>query len=270
VRYGLPLVEACARSGTHYADLTGETLFMRESIDRYDESARTSGARIVHGAGFDSIPSDLGVLLLHEAVRAAGAGELGDTSLVVTGMRGGFSGGTIASMREMFNDLEADPSRRRVVNDPYALSPQRDKEPQLGSERDLQSIVRDGDTGEWLAPFVMAQVNTRVVRRSNALQDWAYGRSFRYREVMSGGAGPAVLPRQLPSRPGSECSPAAWRSSRHARCCRVRCRSRVRVRRRRRGPRATSASRFARRQRQAPGMSRRLRQKVIRAMPPLR
>ncbi len=96
-RYGLPVVEACGTAGTHYADLTGEVLFMRDSIDRFDSVAAGSGARIVHSCGFDSIPSDLGVLLLHEAVTADGAGQLEDTTLVVRAMKGGPSGGTVAS-----------------------------------------------------------------------------------------------------------------------------------------------------------------------------
>jgi short subunit dehydrogenase-like uncharacterized protein len=192
-RYGMPLVEACARTGTHYADLTGEASFVRESIDRYDAKAQRSGARIVHSAGFDSIPSDLGVLMLHEAVRAAGAGELEDTTLAVTGLRGGLSGGTLESMREQLEGMSGDPERRRQAADPYSLSPQRDKEPQLGRESDFVGVSRDEQLGQWVAPFVMAPANTRVVRRSNALQDWAYGRRFRYREVMAMGAGPLGL-----------------------------------------------------------------------------
>ena len=96
-KYGKPLVEACAAAGTHYADLTGEVLFMRWAIDAADDAARASGARIVHTCGFDSIPSDIGTLLLHEAAQAGGHGELGETSLVVKAMRGGASGGTIDS-----------------------------------------------------------------------------------------------------------------------------------------------------------------------------
>lgn len=191
--YGMPLVDACARTGTHYADLTGEVLFMRESIDRYDAVARERGARIVHSAGFDSIPSDLGVQVLHEAVSAAGAGELEETTFVLTGMKGGISGGTLASMRTTLEAAAADIDRRRLLADPYALSPQRDKEPQLGREDDLRGVARDELSGQWVAPFVMGAINTRVVRRSNALQDWAYGRRFRYREVMGVGAGPAGL-----------------------------------------------------------------------------
>jgi short subunit dehydrogenase-like uncharacterized protein len=188
-RHGLPLVEACAEAGTHYADLAGEVLFMREAIERFDARARETGARIVHTCGFDSIPSDLGVLALHRAAERDGAGELEDTTFVLTGVSGGFSGGTLASMRGQLDDMRRDERLRRVVGDPYALSPDRPAEPDLGSERDLGTVTRDGELG-WLAPFVMASINTRVVRRSNALQDWAYGRRFRYREVMSAGDGP--------------------------------------------------------------------------------
>jgi short subunit dehydrogenase-like uncharacterized protein len=194
-RYGLPLVAACAEAGTHYADLTGELLFMRRTIDEFDEPARRSGARIVHSTGFDSIPSDLGVLLLHDHVAREGAGDLEDTTFVVTAMRGGVSGGTVESMRNQLKEMAGDAGARRLTLDPYALSPQRDKEPDVGSsswgtEGDLRSVVYDREIGQWFAPFVMAGVNTRVVRRSNALQDWAYGRRFRYREVMGTGGGP--------------------------------------------------------------------------------
>jgi short subunit dehydrogenase-like uncharacterized protein len=187
-RYGFPLVEACAAAGTHYADLSGELLFMRETIDRFDATAQQSGARIVHSCGFDSIPSDLGVLALHEACRADGAGELEDTTMMVRRMRGGFSGGTLASMKDGIDEARHSRDARRVMGDPYALSPDRDAEPDLGDEGDLRGVERDDALGTWLGPFVMASINTRVVRRSNALQDWAYGRRMRYREVMSFGS----------------------------------------------------------------------------------
>jgi len=180
-RDGLTLVEACARAGTHYADLAGEVLFMRDSIDKFDSVARESGARIVHASGFDSIPSDLGVLVLREA---AGA-ELEDTTFMVVGTRGGISGGTFESLMGQLDEAKADSSRAKVMADPYALSPDRSAEPELGDERDLRSMKRDSELGAWLAPFMMAGINTRVVRRSNSLQDWAYGRKFRYREVMA-------------------------------------------------------------------------------------
>jgi len=188
-KYGLPLVEACADAGTDYVDLTGEVLFIRESIDRFHERAQASGARIVHSCGFDSIPSDLGVFLLHEAAKADGAGELEDTTFVVRGMKGGPSGGTIDSIRGMIDDFKADSAKRKLAGDPYALSPDRAAEPQLGDESDVQLPVHDDELDEWLGPFVMAAINTRNVRRSNALQDWAYGRRFRYRETMGMGSG---------------------------------------------------------------------------------
>jgi short subunit dehydrogenase-like uncharacterized protein len=183
-RYGIALVEACAAAGTHYADLTGETLFMRETMERLDTPAKASGARIVHSCGFDSIPSDIGVLVLHEA-----AGELTDTTLVVRRVRGGVSGGTLASLKGTVDEVKRDRSLARVLADPYALSPDRDAEPELGNEADLRGAEYSEELGVWLGPFVMASVNTRVVRRSNALQGWAYGRRFRYREVMAFGSG---------------------------------------------------------------------------------
>ena len=183
-RYGLPLVEACASAGTHYADLTGEVPFVRASADRAHATARETGARITHACGFDSVPSDLATLL---TAQAAG-GTLTDTTMVVTRMSGGISGGTIDSLRGMVDEVTSDPATRRLMTDPYSLSPDRDAEPSLGRETDATAVGRID--GRWTGLFVMAPFNTRIVRRSNALQGWAYGRGFRYREVMAFGRGP--------------------------------------------------------------------------------
>ena len=189
---GLALAGACAAAGTDYADLSGEVLFIRDSIDRCHGMAAGAGARIVHSCGFDSVPSDLGTLLLHHAARADDAGDLQDTTLVVTALKGGLSGGPLASMRGQQDEMRASAGRRRVVADPYALSPDRAAEPDLGGERDLDWVRYDGELRMWVGPFVMAGFSTRVVRRGNALQDWACGRRFRYREVTGFGAGPAA------------------------------------------------------------------------------
>jgi len=188
-RLGLPLAQACAEAGTDYADLTGETLFIADTIGSCHQTAVRTGARIVHSCGFDSVPSDLGVLLAHQAATADGAGDLEDTTLVVTAMRGGISGGTLASALGQIDDMRARPGNRRIVTDPYALSPDRAREPALGDERDLSWARYDPALGQWTGPFVMASFNTRVVRRSNALLGWAYGRRFRYREVTGFGTG---------------------------------------------------------------------------------
>jgi short subunit dehydrogenase-like uncharacterized protein len=188
-RYGLPLVEACAHAGTHYADLTGEVLFVREAIDRCDRVARDSGARIVHSCGYDSVPSDLSVLLLHERAAADGAGGLRDVRLVATA-RGGVSGGTVDSLRGQFDEVRRCPEARRLAADPFGLSPDRAAEPDTPQPPQLGRPGRDAD-GTWTAPFVMAPYNTRIVRRSNALLGWAYGRDLRYAEVMGCGRGPA-------------------------------------------------------------------------------
>ncbi|WP_430780364.1 saccharopine dehydrogenase family protein [Actinoplanes sp. G11-F43] len=193
-KFGRALARACAETGTDYVDLTGEVLFARDSIDDNHETARRTGARIVHSCGFDSIPSDIGVHVLHERVRADGAGELTDTTLVVTSMRGGISGGTIDSMRHQIDEMKRDRRLRRIGASPYSLSPDREAEPDLGRQPDMLTLpgsaVHPTLRGH-LAPFVMASYNTRVVRRSNALRGWAYGRGFRYREVMSVGTSAA-------------------------------------------------------------------------------
>ncbi len=188
-RYGMAVVQACARAGTDYADLTGEVLFVRDSLDGCGELSAASGARIVHSCGFDSIPSDLGVLLLFEQARADDEGQLEDTTLVVTSLKGGFSGGTIDSMRATAEAVAADRTLLRLLADPYSLSPDRRAEPDLGRQSDVAGIRRDRELGVWVGPFVMAPYNTRIVRLSNALQDWAYGPRFRYREDMSYGSG---------------------------------------------------------------------------------
>ncbi|HSK25798.1 MAG TPA: saccharopine dehydrogenase NADP-binding domain-containing protein, partial [Jiangellales bacterium] len=189
LRHGLPLVGACARAGTHYADLTGEVLFVREAADRHHDEAVARDTRIVVSCGFDSVPSDLGVLVAAEQARHDGAGELTDTTLVVASARGGVSGGTVDTLRMTVAEAAKGGRARRLLADPYALSPDRAKEPRPGDGRDGPGIGHDTELGGWTGPFVMASYNTRVVRRSNALQDWAYGRGFRYREVMRVGRG---------------------------------------------------------------------------------
>jgi short subunit dehydrogenase-like uncharacterized protein len=189
-RYGHPLTHACAAAGTDYADLTGEVLFIRDSIDANHELARSTGARIVHACGFDSIPSDLGVHVLNRQVKADDAGDLTDTTLVVTSLRGGMSGGTIDTIRSQMDTMRKDRALARIAASPYSLSPDRAAEPDLGRQPDMVTLpgpAVDPSLRGTLAPFFMASFNTRVVRRSNALQGWTYGRAFRYREVMSVG-----------------------------------------------------------------------------------
>lgn len=191
-RYGLPMVAACAAAGTDYADLTGEAMFMRNSIDLYHKQALDTGARIVHACGFDSIPSDLSVYALYRQAQADGTGELRDTDFVLRSMAGGVSGGTVASMMEVMRTASTDPEARRAMDDPYTLTTDRGAEPEFGPQPDLAwrrgSDIAPELAGVWTGAFVMAAANTRIVRRSNALQDWAYGRKFRYAETISLGS----------------------------------------------------------------------------------
>ncbi|MGB6041076.1 MAG: saccharopine dehydrogenase NADP-binding domain-containing protein, partial [Gordonia sp. (in: high G+C Gram-positive bacteria)] len=192
LRYGENLVIAAATAGTDYVDLTGEVPFVRYSIDKADEIATATGARIVHSCGFDSIPSDLGAYLLHRTIAEDGAGEMTDTTMVVTSLRGGVSGGTVDSMR-VIAELAKDTEMRHLIMNPQALSGDAGETPRAGinSEPSDMSPVDakkvDPSLRGTLAPFFMASYNTRVVRRSNFLLDGAYGDGFRYQETMSVG-----------------------------------------------------------------------------------
>lgn len=190
-KYGLPLVAACAKAGTDYADLTGEAMFVRESIDDFHKQAVDTGARIVHACGFDSVPSDMSVYALFARARQDGEGELLDTNYVLRDFAGGVSGGTVASMTEVMRAASCDPDIRRNLEDPYTLAQDRPAEPEMGPQPDL-AWRRGRDiapelAGVWAGGFVMAPYNTRIVRRSNALLDYAYGRRFRYAEYMGTG-----------------------------------------------------------------------------------
>ena len=191
LRYGLPVVGACAAAGTDYVDVTGEVPFVRNSIDRYHKQAVDNGVRIVHSCGFDSVPSDLTVYALYRRAAEDDAGELGDTTFVLRGYSGGFSSGSAATMAELLrasNDSEI----RRMLDDPYSLSPERAAEPELGPQPDVQlrrgAEIAPELAGLWTGGYLMAPYNTRCVRRTNALLGWAYGRRFRYTETLSMGS----------------------------------------------------------------------------------
>lgn len=186
-KHGSKLVAACVRNGTHACDLTGEVPWMRRMIDAHSVEAEASGARIVHTCGFDSIPSDLGVFFLQREVEARDGLPSPHVRGRVKGFSGAASGGTIASMLNMLDEAEHDPAVRRLLVDPYALNPEGRRDGP--DSRDALTPLHDDAFDQWTAPFVMAGINTRVVRRTNALLGDRYGTSFRYDESMLTGPG---------------------------------------------------------------------------------
>jgi short subunit dehydrogenase-like uncharacterized protein len=186
--YGSALVAAVAEAGTDYCDLTGETQWMRRMIDAHAATAEASGARIVHTCGFDSIPSDLGVWHLQQQALDRFDAPCEHVSMRVATMRGGASGGTIASMMNLMEEVAADPAMRKLLADPFALAP---PDQRTGPRQpDVNRPMRDDASGQWVAPFVMAAVNTRVVHRSHALLGRPWGPAFTYDEAMLMGTGP--------------------------------------------------------------------------------
>ncbi len=179
--HGSELVAACVSAGTDYCDLTGEPQWIRRMIDAHAERARKTGARIVHCCGFDSIPSDLGTFLVQEHALEQFGAPCQEVKVFVTKLRGGASGGTIASMLGVMQEATQDAKVRRILADPYGLNPEGERSGPDG--KDPTSVRRDRDLPGWTGPFVMAAINTRVVRRTNALLAYRYGRDFRYTEL---------------------------------------------------------------------------------------
>ncbi len=181
-RIGEPVVAACVRHQTDYLDLSGETPWVRDMIDRYHEPAQADGTRIVPCCGFDSVPSDIGTLLLVDELRRQGRSCRAVKAFF--DVSGGINGGTAASILSIYEN-----GQMQRVNDPFLLNPNGPTPPTLASQ-DPVAARYDDDLGAWVAPFVMAPVNTRVVRRSAALMEqWQepYGTDFVYQEYLDTG-----------------------------------------------------------------------------------
>lgn len=185
--YGSLLVKLCAELGTDYVDLTGEVPWMREMIDTYSEAAKNSGARIVHSCGFDSIPSDMGVYYAQQQARKQLGEHLQSINYNLLETKGGASGGTIASMMNIVKLAVKDKNIRSLLANPYSLNP--DFSFKGPDSVDQSNVSFSEDLKKWTAPFVMAGINTRIVRRSNALMNFDYGEGFKYSETMVIGAG---------------------------------------------------------------------------------
>ena len=185
--YGSLLVKLCAEEGTHYVDLTGEVPWMREMIDAHHVTAEKSGAMIVHSCGFDSIPSDIGTFFIQREANTRFGEPLKNVRFSLTKAKGGISGGTFASMINIIKQAVKDKRVRKVLFNPYSLNP--DPSFKGPDKADQQGVQYSKELGKWTAPFMMAGINTRIVRRSNALMDFAYGEKFSYTETMPTGAG---------------------------------------------------------------------------------
>lgn len=191
--YGSPLVRVCAETGTDYCDLTGEVQWIARMIEAHEATAKRTGARIVHCSGFDSIPSDLGTYFLQQQARQRSGKPCQRVKLRVRTLRGGASGGTVASMMNVVREATKDPAVRKLMTNPFAVTPGgsagRPKQPEV------RFAEYDADAGSWVAPFVMAAINTRIVHRSNALAGDMYGKDFVYDEATltgTGGKGRAI------------------------------------------------------------------------------
>ena len=183
--YGSDLVQSCANNGTDYVDLTGEPGWMYEMINLCKEQAEKSGSRIVFSCGFDSIPFDLGVYFLQKAFIEKNGKPAERIRGRVQAMNGEFSGGTIASLGATMATLKEKPELIKVLANPFSLSEGFEGPPQP----DDSKVILDEKINMWVAPFVMAPINTKNIHRSNFLLNHMYGENFEYDEMMIAGEG---------------------------------------------------------------------------------
>jgi short subunit dehydrogenase-like uncharacterized protein len=179
--YGDTLVKVCAETGTHYCDLSGEPQWIRKMQERHEETATKSGALIVNCCGFDSIPSDLGVHFLQQHAMKEHGQTCNQIDMRVAKLKGGASGGTIASIINMVKEAAGDAQLRKQLKDPYSLCP---PDHGFSARQNNVKMAFDKEYKSWIAPFIMAAINTRVVHRSNALSGNSYGDDFLYEEAM--------------------------------------------------------------------------------------
>ena len=183
--YGESLLKACVEAGTDYADLCGEPVWMRQMVDKYHAAAQASGARIAFSSGFDSIPFDLGVLMLQREAQARFGGPAPRVKGRVRAMQGGFSGGTAASLGATMAALGRDHSLIALMTSSFCLTPGFEGPPQPAGNKPLF----DESVGSWAAPFVMAAINTKNVHRTNFLLGQPWGADFTYDEMILTGPG---------------------------------------------------------------------------------
>jgi short subunit dehydrogenase-like uncharacterized protein len=181
--HGSELLAACVASGTDYFDLCGEPIWMRQMIEAHEATAKSTGARIVFSCGFDSLPFELGVFCAQEEAKKVFGAPANRVKGRVRSITLTVSGGTAASMRGLFAAAANDHSLVALLRSPFALTPGFEGPKQPPGNRP----VFDQDLDSWTAPFVMANINTRNVHRSNLLMGFPYGKDFVYDEMMLAG-----------------------------------------------------------------------------------
>ena len=180
-------MKLCVENNTNYCDITGEAHWIRTLIDDYHEEAKSKKIKIVNSCGFDSIPSDMGVYFIQNEIKKTYKNYANSIKMRVAGIRGGISGGTYGSINNLLKEAYSNKKIFRVLNNPYGLNPKNKMEGM--DKKDLRKIIFDKESNSWIYPFIMAGINTKIVRRSHALTNFQYGKDFRYEEAMMSGKG---------------------------------------------------------------------------------
>jgi short subunit dehydrogenase-like uncharacterized protein len=183
-KFGTPLVDSCVRKGTHYCDITGETWWVADLIEKYHEKAKKDGVMIVNGCGLDSVPSDLCTLIAVQTIKDTYDSDTFIGKSILMEATGRPSGGTIASLMSGLTVQNL----LWLLKNTYALNP---PNTQSGKDSDPKLMHYDQHIKSWTIPWVMGNINSRVVRRSAALL--GYGKNFHYEESMKTSLGSGIF-----------------------------------------------------------------------------
>jgi short subunit dehydrogenase-like uncharacterized protein len=178
--YGANLVQACAESGTDYLDLSGEPNWIRQMIDQHEETAKASGARLLFSAGYDSIPSELGVWYTQKLANERYGKSVSRVNGRCRVFGGAIGGGSAASGAATRAAVEKDPSVGAQLANPFLLVPGMtgpEQPPSMEPEN-------DADLGTNVVPFFLAMINTKAVHRANYLLGYPWGENFQYQEMI--------------------------------------------------------------------------------------
>lgn len=180
--YGSELVQACAAEGTDYVDITGESNWISDRLV-HEPTAKASGARIVFSCGFDSIPFEAGVYFLEKVARKTFGAPVPRVRARIrrlyAGVRGGTSGGSLATGINLISAIQRNPQLGALWMDPFALTPGF-KGPE---QPDASTAYEDKVAGSWVGPWVMAAINSKAVHRCNFLLGFPWGKDFKYDEM---------------------------------------------------------------------------------------
>ncbi|KKK13506.1 hypothetical protein ARAM_003521 [Aspergillus rambellii] len=184
--YSSPVVEACARNGTHYVDITGETPWIKQMVEKYHETAKSNGAIIIPSVGMESAPADMLTWAVVKEVREKFSCHTRHVACAIDEIKSsGASGGTLASILAAFESFSLKDLSSSMK--PFALAASPPPPPKdLPSEPIMDRVlgVRSVRDMGILVNSPSSFADITIVHRSSTLMPEFYGPRFYFRQFL--------------------------------------------------------------------------------------